>query len=93
MSKKAVYSNKGLQVYITKEDFEELLDRTVLEVPVYIGKVQSEGAWIVVKTFSKANIVLKETLQLEQQAVAQVRQASQSGFAKHVQIIQNSHKE
>jgi len=38
MSKKAVYSNKGLQVYITAEDFEELLERGQIYVEVHICK-------------------------------------------------------
>ncbi len=76
MSKKAVYSNKGLQVYITGEDFEDLLRKTVLDVPLYIGKAKTADGWIVVKTLSESWRNLDQALTLERQAVNQARQAS-----------------
>ena len=74
MSKKAVYSNKGLAVYITGEDFEEMLEHRYLSVPLYIGKVQVEHSQIIVNTLSRANLALKDILALEQSAIDEARQ-------------------
>ena len=76
MSKKAVYSNKGLQVYITREDFDKLLNERALDVPLFIGKTQSPGAWIIVKTLIVANTDLRQVRDLEQSAIDQARQSA-----------------
>ncbi len=74
MSKKAVYSNKGLAVYITAEHFRELLTEGTLDVRLHIGKVQVKQAWCVVKVLPGAKDSLTQAYRLEQSAIDEARQ-------------------
>ena len=69
MAKKAVYSNKGLQVYITKEDFEELLSQKRLSVPVVIGKNPISIGLVRLELSNFTRDGLLNALTLEKQAV------------------------
>ena len=93
MSKKAVYSNKGLQVYITADHFKELLAEGTLDVQLYIGKVQVKRAWCVVKVLPGARDSLVVACQLEQGAIDKARNEYSNAFAKRSQSLRNSNKE
>jgi len=77
MSKKAVYSNKGLQVYITAEDFEFLLERGQMVFEVHIGKsaVSIGHGFIHLRPDTVDN--LENALALEQAAIDKARSAGQ----------------
>ncbi len=78
MSKKAVYSNKGLQVYITKEDFENLLSGKPFVVPVFIGKNKEVMGSLWIDLSVMAHSELLQALKLEQQAVNKARRTPHS---------------
>ncbi len=84
MSKKAVYNNKGLAIYITGEDFKNLLERRALDVPLYIGKTEVKGACVVVKTLTTANQYFKEARQLEHEAIENVRAEHAKSKVRHL---------
>ncbi len=75
MGKKAVYSNKGLQVYITQEDFEELLESLTIKVPVGIGKDKNVIGLVRVELsdYSKTGLLL--AFNLERDAIDKARDA------------------
>ncbi len=73
MSKKAVYNNKMLAIYISGDDFKDLLRRTDLSVPVYIGKVKSDSDWIMVNLLGKLRVDLDNAYQLEHEAIEAAR--------------------
>ena len=84
MSKKAVYSNKGLQVYITGEDFKHLLACSQIVIPVHIGKSGPlKGSLQVVLSFT-VNSELLEALTLEQSAIDKARRASGIGIDPYI---------
>ena len=74
MGKKAVYSNKGLQVYITREHFGVLLGQKRLSVPVVIGKNPNAIGLVHVEVSSSTREALENAFQLEQAAVDEVRE-------------------
>jgi len=92
MSKKAVYSNKGLQVYITGEDFEKLLQKWTLNVPLHIGKVEAKDHWIVVKTLSWSNDTLGRTLAAEQSAIDEARKGGPVGNVPYIKSLTKERK-
>ena len=76
MSKKAVYSNKGLQVYITAEDFERLLVHSQEVVSIYIGKAGPLAGSLKVVLSHTGQKELLEALALEQSAIDEARQSA-----------------
>ncbi len=73
MPKKAVYNNKMLAIYISGDDFKELLERRTLDLKLYIGKVQTGNDWIVVNTLGGLSAELENAYQLEYEAIEAVR--------------------
>jgi len=86
MSKKAVYSNKGLQVYITREDFEEMLSGKPFVVPVFIGKSKTETGSLWIDLSLTAHSRLLQALNLEQSAIDEARQQYEQEQRKQFKI-------
>ncbi len=84
MSKKAVYNNKGLAIYITGDDFKDLLERTTLSVPVYIGKVKTQKDFTVVRTLSGLDGELAYAYQLEHEAIESVRRDAEKSKVSYL---------
>ncbi len=85
MTKKAVYSNKGLQVYITAEDFEVLLSRGWVTPEVFIGKDKTVVGHLQVELSAVSKNSLLRAFQLERDAINQARNA---GFDKLSEALQ-----
>jgi len=90
MGKKAVYSNKGLQVYITGEDFEELLERGQIYLDVNIGKSAVPAGMGFVHLAPETIVHLANAFTLEQGAIDAARGEHFSGFGRHARTIMNS---
>ncbi len=73
MSKKAVYNNKMLAIYISGDDFKKLLDSGKSAVPIYIGKVKTDRDWISVDLSFTIRGELYKAYQLEYEAIETVR--------------------
>lgn len=73
MGKKAVYSNKGLQVYISGEDFEALLDHQTLWVKLHIGKVETAKCFVWVEITAEAYASIANAYKLESRAIDKAR--------------------
>lgn len=73
MSKKAVYNNQYLGIYITRDDLDKLLEDFETETPVYIGKYYEVGASVRVQLNLEAKITVRGALEAEREAVASVR--------------------
>jgi len=93
MSAKAVYSNKGLQVYITGEDFQLLLSKGWITPEVFIGKDKTVVGHLQVELSAVSQNSLYHALVLEQQAIDQARNEYSDAFAKRSQSIRKSNKE
>ena len=93
MSKKCVYSNKGLQVYITAEDFEELLERGQIYLDVQIGKSKAPVGKGFIHLAPDTVDNLTNALTLEREAIDQAHNEHLSGFGKHARTIIKSNKE
>ncbi len=84
MPKKAVYNNKMLAIYISGDDFKELLERTTLDVKIYIGKVMTERDYVVVKTLGGSRYEIERAYKLEHEAIEAARSPAKQFLTKYL---------
>jgi len=73
MGNRAVYSNKGLGVYITREHFEELINVGAEVCSLYVGKEKVQGLTVRVILDPEANALLRRVFYLETKAISDAR--------------------
>ena len=93
MSAKAVYSNKGLQVYITAEDFEELLERGQIYFEVHIGKRAVSIGQGFVHLHPDCVRHLTRAFTLEQSAIDEARKRGPVGNVPYVKSQMKKRKQ
>lgn len=74
MGKKAVYNQQYLAIYITREDFDAMLDWVDIGVPVFIGKGKTSLGLLRVQLTQPVRNGLKYALEQELLAYEKVRQ-------------------
>ncbi len=73
MSAKAVYNNKGLAIYITGDDFEQLLREWNIWARLHIGKTETRKSFVSVILSDEAQAEIANAYELECQAIDRVR--------------------